>query len=174
MVRPGRAMSDLDLKRFRVLLVDEHQGMRQILTAMLQELGVAEIKEATDGGSALSKLEEFEFDLLITEQVMKSMDGADLTRRIRSGEGGGDPFLPIVMITAHAVKENIEAARDAGVHEFLVKPVSADALRARLRRIVEHPRPFVRSSDYYGPDRRRRAVSIEGPDRRKYAYEYSS
>ena len=166
-------MSDLDLKRFRVLLVDEHQGIRQILTAMLEDLNVADIKEATDGGSALQKLDKFEFDLLITEQVMKPMDGAELTRRIRSGEGGGNPFLPIVMISAHAVKEDIEAARDAGVHEFLVKPLSAKALRARLRQIVENPRPFIRSSDYYGPDRRRRAMPIKVSDRRKYPYDYS-
>ncbi len=166
-------MSDLDISHFRVLLVDEHEGMRRILTSMLTGLGVGDIKEAIDGETALKKLLQTDFDLIITGQVMKPMDGADLTRRIRSGEGGGNPFIPIIIVSGHAVKENIEAARDAGVHEFLVKPVSAKALRARLRRIIENPRSFIRSPDYYGPDRRRRAMPIEGPDRRKYAYEYS-
>lgn len=167
-------MNDLDIKHFRVLLVDEHEGMHRILTSMLMGLGVGDIKEAIDGETALQKLKQSDFDLIITGQVMKPMDGADLTRQIRSGEGRVNPFIPIIMISGHAVKENIEEARDSGVHEFLVKPVSAKALRARLRRIVENPRPFIRSPDYYGPDRRRRAMPIEGPDRRKYAYEYSS
>jgi len=167
-------MSDLDIRHYKILLVDEHESMRHILTAMLKDLDVGDIKEAADGGTALEKLQEFDFDLIITGQVMTPMDGAELTQQIRSGEGGVNPFIPIIMVSGHAVKENIVAARDAGVHEFLVKPVSTKALHARLRRIVENPRPFIRSSDYYGPDRRRRAMPIEGPDRRKYAYDYLS
>ena len=174
MLRPGRAMSDLDIKHFKVLLVDEHESMHRILTAMLEDLDVADIEKAIDGSTAIDTLQEYDADLIITGQVMKPMDGVELTRQIRSGEGRVNPFIPIVMISGHAVKENIEAARDAGVHEFLVKPVSAKTLYARLRGIVENPRSFIRSSDYYGPDRRRRAMPIEGPDRRKNAYEYSS
>ncbi len=167
-------MGNLDIRHFKVLLVDEHEGMRRILTTMLKDLDVGNFEEAADGGTAIDMLQEYDADLIITGQVMKPMDGIELTRQIRSGGGGVNPFIPIIMISGHAVKENIEAARDAGVHEFLVKPFSAKALHARLRRIVENPRPFIRSPDYYGPDRRRRAVPIEGADRRKYAYDYSS
>jgi response regulator RpfG family c-di-GMP phosphodiesterase len=78
------------------------------------------------------------------------------------------------MVTGHAERPLLERARDAGVHEFLAKPVSASMLYARLQRVIENPPPFVRSDTYFGPDRRRRAVAFTGPDRRKYRYEYPS
>jgi DNA-binding response OmpR family regulator len=57
-------------------------------------------------------------------------------------------------------------ARDAGVTEFMAKPVSVKALCARINAIIDSPRPFIRASGYFGPDRRRRALPFNGPDRR--------
>jgi DNA-binding response OmpR family regulator len=72
------------------------------------------------------------------------------------------------MITGHTEKSRVEAARDAGVTEFLAKPVTAHNLFSRIAEIVERPRPFVRCEGYFGPDRRRRQIEdYTGPWRRK-------
>jgi CheY-like chemotaxis protein len=162
------------LSDIKVLIVDDHEPMRDILTAMLKTAGADEIREAINGEEALEILAEFEADLVITDERMTPVSGVDLTRAIRAGVDGGNPYLPVIMVTGHAERPLLERARDAGVHEFLAKPVSASMLYARLQRVIENPPPFVRSDTYFGPDRRRRAVAFTGPDRRKYRYEYPS
>jgi two-component system chemotaxis response regulator CheY len=99
--------------------------------------------------------------------AMKPMDGLEFSRAVRTAENSPNPFLPIIMITGHTEKHQVEAARDAGVTEFLVKPITAQSLFSRIAEIVERPRAFVRCEAYFGPDRRRRAVeSYAGPWRR--------
>jgi DNA-binding response OmpR family regulator len=75
--------------------------------------------------------------------------------------------VPIIMITGHTEKHQVEAARDAGITEFLIKPITAQSLFSRITEVVERPRAFVRCESYFGPDRRRRNVeSYTGPWRR--------
>jgi DNA-binding response OmpR family regulator len=98
---------------------------------------------------------------------MKPMDGLEFTREIRLSKRSINPFMPIIMITGHTEKHRVEAARDAGVTEFLAKPITPHSLYSRLAEIVERPRAFVRSESYFGPDRRRKALEhYAGPWRR--------
>ena len=69
--------------------------------------------------------------------------------------------MPIIMITAHSERPRIIAARDAGINEFVMKPVSAKTLFSRLNAVIEHPRRFVRIEEYFGPDRRRRKMFVD-------------
>jgi DNA-binding response OmpR family regulator len=86
---------------------------------------------------------------------------------VRTSEKSSNHFVPIIMITGHTEKENILAARDAGVTEFLAKPITAQSLFNRIAEIVERPRAFVRAEGYFGPDRRRRTLeNYAGPWRR--------
>jgi DNA-binding response OmpR family regulator len=72
------------------------------------------------------------------------------------------------MLTGHTEMNRVMEARDAGVHEFLAKPISAKSIYARIRAIIERPRPFIRAGVYFGPDRRRRNnPSYKGRERRK-------
>jgi len=71
------------------------------------------------------------------------------------------------MLTGHTELSRVMEARDAGVHEFLAKLISAKGLYSRIRSIIEHPRPFVRTSTYFGPDRRRRQIEWKGKERRR-------
>ena len=73
----------------------------------------------------------------------------------------------MIMLTGHADKDHVMAARDAGVHEFLAKPVSPRNVYGRLLSVLNSNRPFVRNDDYFGPDRRRREVLFEGQSKRK-------
>ena len=82
-----------------------------------------------------------------------------------------NPFVPIIMLTGHTHVDRVLQARDAGVTEFLAKPISINAILSRLVAIVDHPRPFVRTKSYFGPCRRRRDDhQYQGPERRSESY----
>ena len=107
-------------------------------------------------------------DIVITDWAMPIFDGLELTRMIRQPGANANPFVPIIMLTGHSEKKHVMAARDAGITEFLAKPLSAKALYERILNVVMNPRPFVRTKTYFGPDRRRGVVSnYTGPERRK-------
>jgi DNA-binding response OmpR family regulator len=100
------------------------------------------------------------------------MDGIALTRHIRTSENSPNPFMPIIMVTGHTERARVEEARDAGVTEFLAKPVTPKNLYSRIAEIVERPRAFVRTESYFGPDRRRKTLdSYGGPWRRHDDYD---
>ena len=95
------------------------------------------------------------------------MDGLEFVRLLRTATNSPNPFVPVIMLTAHTETKRVMEARDAGITEFLAKPISAQQLGSRIRAVIEHPRPFVRAESYIGPDRRRRQdPDFEGPDRR--------
>ena len=90
-----------------------------------------------------------------------------LVRALRNDRESPSPYVPIIMLTAYSNYEDVCATRDSGVTEYLVKPFSVRALADRILSVIDHPRPFVRSPDYFGPDRRRRAdAGHAGPFRR--------
>jgi DNA-binding response OmpR family regulator len=98
---------------------------------------------------------------------MDGMNGLDFARQVRTSPQSPNPFLPIIMLTGHTHIDHVRLARDAGVNEFLAKPVSVKAIFTRLVSVIEHPRPFVRTKAYFGPCRRRRATEeYRGPERR--------
>jgi FixJ family two-component response regulator len=98
---------------------------------------------------------------------MQPLDGIDFVRLLRNSPDSPNQLAPVIMVTGHSTFARVNEARDAGVSEFLAKPLTARAVIERLHQAIEHPRPFVRSDDYFGPDRRRRsAEAYKGPWRR--------
>jgi two-component system, chemotaxis family, chemotaxis protein CheY len=151
-----------------ILIVDDNQHMRGILKELLRAAGVYDIKEASDPLEAFEYMKSSLVDLLLVDLAMPLMDGVEFTRMVRTNENSPNHFLPIIMITGHSERSRVNAARDAGVNEFLVKPVTAKGLMERLSLIVNRPRNFVKSKQYFGPDRRRRAdPNFSGEERRK-------
>ncbi len=151
----------------KVLIVEDNQHMRSLLRSLLNSVGIRDIVEANNGASALDALREKKCDLILSDLAMKPMDGIAFSTQVRTGERSPNPFVPIIMITGHTEKHRVEAARDAGVTEFLVKPITAHSLFSRIAEIVERPRAFVRCEGYFGPDRRRKSIeNYAGPWRR--------
>jgi len=151
-----------------ILIVDDNQHMRGILKELLRSAGVSDIKEAADPVEAYTYMKSSVVDLLLVDLAMPLIDGVEFTKMIRTNEDSPNPFLPIIMITGHSERSRVNAARDAGVNEFLVKPVTARSLMERLTLIVNKPRNFVKSPNYFGPDRRRRSdPNYVGSERRK-------
>lgn len=151
----------------RILLVDDNQHMKQLLTEILRAIGVRQVHAAADGSEALDSLRNLDIDIVFTDLSMQPMDGIDFVRLLRNSPDSPNPFAPVVMITGHSTRQRVEEARDVGVTEFLAKPITARSVLDRIQRVVEQPRPFIRADDYFGPDRRRRDdPKYTGPRRR--------
>ena len=140
--------------QLRVLLLDGNRHSRALTRHILDNLGIKAVREATSGADALQKLMLLPTDLIICELNMDPMDGIEFVTRMRTGLESPNPYLPIIMITNPVEMPRIVAARDAGVHEILVKPISTRAMGDRIADIIDNPRPFLRSERYFGPTRR--------------------
>ncbi|MBX3477795.1 MAG: response regulator [Brevundimonas sp.] len=155
------------LGNLNILLVDDNQHMRAITSAILQSAGVRRLKEAPDGAAALEALRNHPVDLAIVDFNMYPLDGVEFTRLVRNSPDSANPYLPIIMMTGHSEKSRVTEARDAGVTEFVVKPITAKAILERMQAVILRPRAFVKAETYFGPDRRRRvAEGYRGPFRR--------
>ena len=148
-------------------MVDDNHHMRVLITEILHAIGVRDVFEANDGAEALQLLRSYPMDMVMTDLAMQPLDGIDFTRLVRNSKDSPNPMIPVIMITGHSTGRRVAEARDVGVTEFLAKPVTARGVIERITRVVEHPRSFIRSLDYFGPDRRRRVdPTYHGPYRR--------
>jgi two-component system chemotaxis response regulator CheY len=151
----------------KILLVDDNRHMRVLLSEILRAVGVNQIFQAGDGAEGLQMMRSYEMDIVITDLAMQPLDGIDFVRLLRNSPDSPNPLTPVVMITGHSTMSRIREARDVGVNEFLAKPITARGVLLRLQQIIDHPRSFIRTDDYFGPDRRRRDdPAHEGPWRR--------
>ena len=161
-------MSGYRFDRMKVLVVDDNVHMRKLVVTILQAFGVIQIFEAESGDRAWAILREANPDVVVLDWVMEGMSGLDLMRMIRTNPQSPNPFVPVIMLTGHTSIEHVNKARDAGINEFIAKPVSVKTMMQRLAAVIEQPRPYVRTSVYFGPCRRRRSTDdYRGPERRK-------
>ena len=158
-----------DLGAVSILIVDDNLHMRNLLKSVLRALGCRVIKEAADGSEAFEVMNDgFEPDIMITDHRMAVIDGLELVRAVRGGADGSNRYLPIIMCTGYAQHAKVLEARDCGVTEFLVKPITAKTLHSRLASVINNPRLFVETRSYFGPDRRRRGDGeYKGSERRE-------
>ena len=141
--------------------------MRVLITEILRAIGVRQVFEANDGAEALQAMRLHQIDIIMTDLAMQPLDGIDFVRLLRNSPDSPNPMAPVIMITGHSTMKRVNEARDVGVNEFLSKPVTAKGVLDRLNRVVENPRSYVRTTSYFGPDRRRRAdPDYVGPRRR--------
>ena len=159
-------MSGYRFDRVRVLVVDDNAHMRKLVMTILQAFGVLQISEAESGERAWTVLRETNPDVVVLDWVMEGMSGLDLIQMIRTNPQAPNPFVPVIMLTGHTSLDHVRQARDAGVNEFIAKPVSVKTMMSRLVAVIEHPRPYVRTGVYFGPCRRRRLEDFHGPERR--------
>ncbi len=151
----------------RLLVVDDNRHVRTIVLGLAQALGVREVRQAGDGGEALQMLREAPADVALVDLNMSPVDGITFTREVRNAPDSPDMYLPVIIMTGHVERAHVEAARDAGVNEFVLKPLTPAAMVGRIEAVIQRPRPFVRASSYFGPDRRRRDDPAYGGERRR-------
>ncbi len=161
----GAAMSEL--ARLSLLIVDDNPQMRTILGSVLLAIGVRDIAYAPNGRAGLDMVQTASFDIIFADYEMPVMNGLDFIRGVRA-EPGERRFTPVIMLTGHSDLRHILAARDAGMTEFLGKPVTARDILDKLKAVIQRPRPFIEATSYFGPDRRRRHdAAYVGPKRRQ-------
>ena len=104
---------------------------------------------------ALTTVRKFAIDIVVLDYNLGGMDGIDFLNMVRQADDSPEPFLPVIMLSAYTEPHRVRAARDAGVTEFCCKPVTAFEIYRKIVEVIERPRPFVRTEDYFGPNRRR-------------------
>ena len=126
-------MSAVDMN-MPILIVDDYKTMLRIIRNLLKQLGFNNVDEATDGATALQKLRDKNYDLIISDWNMEPMSGLQLLKEVRSD--GQLKELPFVMITAESKSENVVAAKQAGVTNYIVKPFNAATLKTKLNAVL--------------------------------------
>src|ERR1700761_4640497 len=154
--------------KLKVLVVDDNAHMRKLVCTMLEAFGISQVFRADSGERAWEVLHEAAPDICVIDWMMEGISGIELVRRIRTDPQSPNAFIPVIMLTGHTQMEQVREARDAGINEFIVKPVAVKTMMQRLVAVIENPRPFVRTKTYFGPCRRRRVdLDYDGPERRK-------
>ena len=116
-----------------VLVVDDYSTMIRIIRNLLRQLGFVDVDDASDGASALAKMNTKRYGLVISDWNMEPMTGYDLLRQVRA-----NPELettPFIMVTAESKTENVIAAKKAGVDNYIVKPFNAQTLKAKIEAV---------------------------------------
>ncbi|MBT9473382.1 MAG: response regulator [Pseudomonadota bacterium] len=144
------------LELLKILIAEDNRYTRVLLIEILRAIGIQQIYEAADGAEALQAMRAHAIDIVLTDLAMEPLDGIDFVRLLRNSPDSPNPMVPVLMITGHSTLRRIHEARDVGINEFLAKPITARGVIGRLQQLIDHARPFIRSDDYFGPDRRRR------------------
>jgi two-component system chemotaxis response regulator CheY len=119
-------------KNMNILVVDDYVTMIRIISNLLKQLNFTNIDQASDGRAALEKMSAKSYGLVISDWNMEPMTGLDFLKELR-GKGNNVPFI---LVTAESKAENIVAARDAGVNNYIVKPFNADTLKTKLSQVL--------------------------------------
>ncbi len=155
------------LDQAKILVIDDMVPFLKLTQSILNIFGFTQVVTAQNGQEGFDELCKFDPDLVITDWMMEPMDGLEFTRMVRTNPLAPNPYVPILMMTGFSSRLRVEAARDSGITEFLVKPFTSKDLYTRVHQIIEKPRQFVDASNFFGPDRRRRVgEEYEGPKRR--------
>lgn len=149
-----------------ILLVEDDWSMRALIRDILKAFGVGDVRAVADGTAALQEMRYYAADIVILDWLMRPMDGMEFLRRIRTGDDTPNAYVPIIMLTAYTEMHRVEECRDAGITEFLAKPVTPGAIYSRIISIIENQRTYVKCDSYFGPDRRRADRPYLGVDRR--------
>jgi len=154
------------LEHIKILVMDSDHRIADLVKRVLFSLGFKHTFYAKSGQEGLDILKAEKIDMVITDWDMKPMSGIDFITHIRTSDTSPNRLLPIIMLTGKTQQHHVMEARDAGITEFVVKPFSAKTICDRILLVVEHPRNFILSPTFTGPDRRRRDDSNIEQDRR--------
>ncbi len=121
-------------KEMQILIVDDYKTMLRIVRNLLKQLGFDNVDEATDGTAALQMLREREYGLVISDWNMEPMTGLQLLREVRSDDNL--KAMPFIMVTAESKSENVVAAKQAGVSNYIVKPFNAETLKSKISSVI--------------------------------------
>jgi two-component system, chemotaxis family, chemotaxis protein CheY len=118
----------------QILVVDDYNTMRRIIRNLLKQLGFENVDEAAHGGEAITKMREKNYGLVISDWNMEPVTGLDLLKQVRADEKLKN--IPFIMVTAESKPENVIAAKQAGVSNYVVKPFNAETLKTKMSSVI--------------------------------------
>ncbi len=121
-------------KNMPILIIDDYKTMLRIIKNLLKQIGFNNVDEATDGQAALLKLKDKKYGMIISDWNMEPMSGYELLKVVRSTEAMKS--TPFIMITAESKTENVIAAKQAGVNNYIVKPFNAATLKSKMTAVI--------------------------------------
>lgn len=121
-------------KNMPILIIDDYKTMLRIIKNLLKQIGFNNVDEATDGQAALVKLKDKKYGMIISDWNMEPMSGYELLKVVRSTEAMKS--TPFIMITAESKTENVIAAKQAGVNNYIVKPFNAATLKSKMTAVI--------------------------------------
>lgn len=157
-----------DLHKTNVLIVDDDLGMRQLLIDQLNNFGIKNIKYYSDSAEAFEVFQASKPDIVFCDIVVKPLDGEAFIKKIRSLKTSVNPFVPVIVVSGHTEYHRVIKVRDAGANEFVAKPICTQSLFLKIYEVIYKPRKFVKSNDYFGPDRRRQENKNYGDKDRRH------
>ena len=159
-------MQSYNLSKINVLILENNKLIRRLMSNVFHEFGVRKGLKTGDPDAAYKMFSTNTADIIISDWS-PDLNGIEFLKRIRSSPDSPDPFVPIIICTGNTEKQHVVTARDAGMTEFLVKPVSAKTIYSRIVSVIEKHRQFIRIDDYFGPDRRRHQTAALAVERRQ-------
>jgi DNA-binding response OmpR family regulator len=154
-------------KLIQFLLCDDNQYTRRLVSEVLAGVGFEKVQFASSGAELLKLTVEFQPKIVITSSRVPALSGLEFTRIVRGGYATVPRSLPIIVMTDTPTTKFLEAAREAGVDEMLMRPFTGNAVLSRVEAVLLRPRRLVESVNYVGPCRRRRMLEdYEGTRRR--------
>jgi two-component system chemotaxis response regulator CheY len=158
----------LNFEKLSILVVEDTQPMQKLLVSVLNALGIQKVQACSNGEDGFRAFCMKQHDIILCDWQMEPVDGIGLTELVRKNPASPNKMTPIILITGYSAMSRVTKARDAGVTEFLVKPFTANDVAKRLAYVINKPRDFVQTQDFFGPDRRRRSdPDFKGPYRRQ-------
>lgn len=152
------------------VVLDDNPQMRAIIRSILNGMQIRNVTEYSEPVPVLEHLQTQHVDVAILDLVLQgNVDGLRLSMAIRHDAKIINPTVPIIMVTGYASMNVVDQAINNGVDELMTKPLRARDLMARVDKVINRPHAYIRTpSNYFGPDRRRRASpAFRGPNRRK-------
>ena len=159
-----------------ILIVEDNVPILELIKPVVETFGFGTMHTARNGKEAFELFCKHNYDIIVTDWMMKPMNGISLAKMIRQHQDSPNRFVPIILMTGFNHTHRVLEARDSGITEFLVKPFSASTLFQKIQRVIEAQHEFVETEDFMGPDRRRHRNQEETveADRRKNKGVYDS
>jgi two-component system chemotaxis response regulator CheY len=118
----------------KILVVDDYPTMRRIVRNLLDQIGFKDVEEAGNGAEAFEKIKVSKYDMVISDWNMEPMTGLELLKHVRADAALSK--TPFIMVTAESKTENVIAAKQAGASQYIVKPFTAETLKAKIASVV--------------------------------------
>lgn len=158
LVIPAPTPATGDFEGCHALILEPWMGNRRLLREMLRELGCPSVQDTSKPREAWETIYRGGVNLLFIDWS-GDIDAVDFLRELRHTDNP-KRFVPVVVMTAYCGAEHVTRMRDVGATEFMLRPFSQEVVASRLRSIVRMPRLFIKTGDFFGPDRRRRRLDV--------------